>query len=275
MNTSFVSRDTWPRLVVWVFFFSCSALGIAIVLALLTKAWKISLISSLLKVGSDEKLLSALKNTLILFLLSLFVQFLAVFMATMYIRKIPKYLEVLLILPFAAGLIAPSFSLFVFLSSALGPMNLGILGNPIGARAIIVLIDTWQWVGIILLVSFIRLKSVSLDQYDQARLEGISRFRCWLFLTWPSIRYVFVLYSAVRAIDWLRKVDSIKAIFGEGGPGYACETLGLYISKLYFQPDPDPFYAAFLTILQIIILGIGVTLLTIMPGFRRLTGEEN
>lgn len=77
----------------------------------------------------------------------------------------------------------------------------------------------------------------------------------------------------VRGIDWARKVDTIKAIFGEGGPGTVVETIGMYVTRYYYFSGGTS-YAAGLALLQIIILGIAVAFLTSRPTFRRLMGEE-
>lgn len=72
----------------------------------------------------------------------------------------------------------------------------------------------------------------------------------------------------------MRKVDAIKAMFGEGGPGNVVETIGMYVTRMHFFGGDDATYAAGLALLQIMVLGIAVAYLTRRPDFRRLMREE-
>jgi multiple sugar transport system permease protein len=253
--------DKIPRVIVYAFAIGLALFGVAILGALLWKGFEGSPFAYLARARADIRLHDAFLNTIELCLLSCSIQVLLTGIVTLYVQRIPSAVKLLLIFPFATGLVAPSFSVYVFLSFALGPIKTGLLGSPVGIKSAVIFIDTWQWTGILLLVCFLRLERLPTTHVEQARLEGLSRLSRWRYIVLPVIRYALGFYVAFRIIDWLRKVDSVRALAGAGGPGYASETIGLYVSNLYFRAGSDSSYAAFLTILQIIFLSIAVGLL--------------
>jgi ABC-type sugar transport system permease subunit len=206
--------------------------------------------------------LGALKNTAILFVSSFAVQLGIAVLGTYWIHNVSAPVKVLLVVPYAAGVVAPAFSIYVFFSSALGPLdalNVGVLGTKAGATIVIALLDSWQWTGILLLACFFKLEQVPESHFEQARLEGVSRYGAWRRIVWPAINGVVLLFFLIRALDWFRKVDTVKALFDQGGPGYAAETVGMYIARNYFFAD-DQSFAAFLVLLQLVLLGLMLSL---------------
>jgi ABC-type sugar transport system permease subunit len=263
-----------PRAIVFAFVTLVVALGAAVVVSLAAMALGGSVSGHLVRLRNDSILLDSLQNTATLFALSSTIQFFIVAIVTVFVRRLPSGVLPLLVVPYAAGLVAPAFSFYVFLSSALGPVQRNIMGTPVGATVVVVLIDSWQWTGILLLISLFTLRSVSPSHMEQARLESIPRLKRWRLITWPTLQYVFLLYFIVRGLDWLRKVDVVKAICGASGPGNSCETVGFYISDLYFRQPPDPSYAAYLLLLQLVAMGVGVWLLLKLNGIRQLAGKH-
>jgi ABC-type sugar transport system permease subunit len=258
-------RDKIPWCIVAVFFIVCLILGVAIVFSIFQKAS----LSAFLTVDEHAgQLRAALWNTFILFLLSCFFQLSIAFVGTLVVHKIPSSLKVLLVIPYVSGVVAPTFSIYVFFSPALGPLHYGLLGTEVGARLIIALLDSWQWSGILLLACIFKLEQTPQEQFDQIRLEGIPRLRAWLVIIWPKIRGVVQLFIAVRALDWFRKFDTVRLLFSEGGPGYGGETVGMYISRNYFFGGKEESFAALLLLLQMIILAILLYLFFL----RKLTG---
>lgn len=265
--------DQIPRYVLVVFSAICLVLGIAIVLSLTEKAFNPSLIKNLGRIVEDTQLAEAIKHTAILFLISTIFQIVLTILITIHLRSTYNWIKPLLVVPYATGVIAPAFSLYVLLSPALGPFQINILGTYLGAVVVIVLIDTWQWLGVLLLACFLILEQIPQAHFEQAQLEGIARFSRWWLIAWPELRKVIILYVAVRLIDWVRKIDVIKAIFGEGGPGHSVETVGIYIVKIYYQSGGQG-YAALLSLLQIAILGFFLVLIMRSSEFRTITHGE-
>jgi len=243
-----------PRYTLLVFFTVCIVLGIAVLYRLLGTAFTPSLMGNVTRLFEDDKLVAALENTFWLFVFSAATQITMSIAVTIYVDEVSSVAKILLVLPFAMGVVAPGFSVLVFFSTAIGPLEINVLGSPLGSRFAVVFVDTWQWLGILLVACFLTVEQIPKSYYEQAQLEGIARFRRWWLVSRPELQRIFLLYAGLRLVDWLRKVDIIKALSGEGGPGYAVETLGMYIVKTYFQ-SAGRGYATFLTLLQVVLLG--------------------
>jgi ABC-type sugar transport system permease subunit len=250
--------DDLPALIVLLFLALCAVLGGAILIALF-RLWFTSPLAPLHKAIADTPhFWQALKNTTVLFIGSFALQLFFAILGTFWVRSVPAAVKVLLVLPYAVGVVAPAFSLYVFLSPALGPLSsfsFAISDNPLGARLVVVFLDSWQWTGILLLACFFKLEQLPDSHFELARLERASRLRIWTKIVWPTINGVVLLFFFVRAIDWFRKVDTVKVPFGQGGPGYSVETLAMYVSQNYYYSGGRN-YAAFLTLVQMVLLGL-------------------
>lgn len=252
-----IHLDDAPRYIVVIFFSVCLILFLSILLAVLQSILR----APLSALNSDDygQLWIALKNTAILYGYSAILQTTIAFFGTLVVHKVSPLVKALLIIPYATGVVAPAFSIYVFCSPALGPLRTGPLATEFGARAAIAFLDSWQWAGILLLACFFKLEQIPASQFEQARIEEISRLRTWTLVVWPKIRGIVGLFFVIRALDWLRKVDAVKVLFGEGGPGYVMDTVGLYISRNYFFDSNKESYAALLLLLQMFFMAILLT----------------
>lgn len=267
--------DKIPRYVVLAFFAICSAIGISVIFTLVVDACDPSLSKNLAKIAEDKHLLSAVKNTFKLFLISTVLQIFVAIIVTIHFQSVYSWLKPLLVAPFAMGVVAPAISMLVLFSSAIGPFQLNLLGTAYGGTFIIVLIDTWQWLGVLLLASFLAIEPIPKAHFEQAQLERISKFRRWWLVARPELQIVMLFYVGVRLIDWIRKVDTIRAMFGEGGPENFAETIGIYIAKTYYQWG-NKGYASLLSLLQVIVLGLFLAILTLrFRGSRNQTLRES
>lgn len=247
--------DELPRFIVIGFLAVCAILGIAI-LGRLAYVWLSDPLVAFQKALADTPhLWEALKNTGLLFIYSFGVQLFFAIIGTCWVRRVGGFVKVLLVLPYAVGAVAPAFALNVLISPALGPLNFSLLDHPQGARFAVILLDSWQWTGILLLACFIKLETLHESHFELARLERISRIRVWTKIVWPAIKGVLLLFFIIRGIDWFRKVEAVRALLGEGGPGYSVETLTMYVSRNYYYANGQS-YAAFLALLQMTVLGL-------------------
>mgnify|MGYP006283653789 FL=1 len=229
--------------------------ALALFISLLGAVWGDKDVGFLRRALDDPVLAGAMSRTMALFAVSAFLQVAIAIGWTIVIRRLGNVIKILLLLPYALGVIAPALALYALLSSILGPFDANILGTPAGAFASIVIIDVWQWVGIVLLACTLRTERIPNAAFEQATLQGLGRIEQWRLLVLPKLIPVVLLFLCVRFIDWLRKLDSIRAMFGEGGPGSAVETLGIYLYRSYFQ-SANQDYSIFLLLMQIVLLGV-------------------
>jgi len=95
----------------------------------------------------------------------------------------------------------------------------------------LVLVETWQWTPLVMLIVLGGLASLPVDPYEAADLDGASAWQAFRHITLPLV-WPFILSAAViRGIDALKAFDTIFVI-SNGGPGTASETLNIL---LYLQ----------------------------------------
>jgi len=95
----------------------------------------------------------------------------------------------------------------------------------------LVLVETWQWTPLVMLIVLGGLASLPTDPYEAADLDGASGWQVFRHITLPLV-WPFVLSAAViRGIDALKAFDTIFVI-SNGGPGTSSETLNIL---LYLQ----------------------------------------
>ncbi len=95
----------------------------------------------------------------------------------------------------------------------------------------LVLVETWQWTPLVMLIVLGGLASLPQDPYEAADLDGASAWQAFRHITLPLV-WPFILSAAViRGIDALKAFDLIFVI-SNGGPGTSSETLNIL---LYLQ----------------------------------------
>lgn len=122
------------------------------------------------------------------------------------------------------------------LDSRFGPMNhllstVGIAPIPwiIDARLSfisILIVDTWQWTPFIFLILYAGLRTLPIEPFEAARVDGASRWRIFWDITFPMLLPASVAAIMLRAIEAFKLFDIVFYITG-GGPGSATSTATL------------------------------------------------
>ena len=253
-------RHRYSINILLIFFFICLILGGSVLLGLINDISETSVLENVQRIYTDNNLIQSIINTALLFAVSTILQILIAIYFTIYFLSIPNQAKPFLVLPYATGVVAPAFAFKVAFTSSTGPFHFYFIDNSLGPIAIVALIDTWQWLGILLLACVLKTEKIPPSHFEQARLEGMSRLYRWWLITRPELQSLLFFYFIIRLLDWVFKVDAIKAIFGQGGPGHSVETLGIYIIKTYYYDSVNKGYASLLSIFQLLILGIFVLL---------------
>ena len=113
------------------------------------------------------------------------------------------------------------------LFTAFGLPNLPFLTDPLWAKAVVVLVETWQWTPFVVVLMLAGLQSLPEDIYEAARLEDAGPWTQFRTITFPLLLPVSVAVVFIRLIEALKIVDSVFVLTG-GGPGTATETLTLF-----------------------------------------------
>jgi multiple sugar transport system permease protein len=125
----------------------------------------------------------------------------------------------------------PQLGVLNYLLSSIGlPTSLWVY-SPHTVIPSLVLVETWQWTPLVMLIVLGGLAAMPTDPLESAVIDGAGPFQIFKDITLPMI-FPFIMVAVVlRTIDALKAFDIIFAIT-QGGPGTASETINIY---LYLQ----------------------------------------
>src|SRR5262249_30097066 len=98
----------------------------------------------------------------------------------------------------------------------------------------VLLVDIWEWTPFLFLLLSAGLQAIPQEPYEAARIDGASSWRVLLDITLPLLKPTIALALLLRAMDLARIFDQIF-ILTQGGPGFATETVSLYIYRTAFR----------------------------------------
>jgi multiple sugar transport system permease protein len=124
----------------------------------------------------------------------------------------------------------------------------------------LLLVDVWQWTSIIILIVAATLAAQPADVLEAAAIDGSSSLQAFWRITLPMIRPAIITAMVFRMIDALKTFDIIWVIT-QGGPGFATETLNIYIYKQNFEAQNLGYAASMLNIFFAIVVGAALLLL--------------
>jgi multiple sugar transport system permease protein len=78
------------------------------------------------------------------------------------------------------------------------------------------------------------LQAIPQEPYEAALIDGSSRWQTFWHVTLPLLKPSILIVLLLRTIDLMRVFDQIF-ILTEGGPGFATETISLYIYRTAFR----------------------------------------
>jgi sn-glycerol 3-phosphate transport system permease protein len=148
----------------------------------------------------------------------------------------------------------PEYGLLERLTGALGLPTHNWLGSQNTALACLMVVAVWKEAGFFMIFYLAALQQMSPNLAEAAAIEGASRWYFFRRVTFPLLMPTtfFVLVNAV--INAFRLVDHV-VVMTRGGPDNATELLLFYIYEIGFR-FWDPAYAATLTIVLLVILGL-------------------
>ena len=106
--------------------------------------------------------------------------------------------------------------------------------SPKFALLSVILVDVWQWTPFVFLVLLAGLQAMPQEPYEAALLDGSSHWQTLKHITLPLLKPAILVVLLLRTMDLLRVFDQIF-ILTEGGPGFATETVSLYIYRTAFR----------------------------------------
>ena len=117
------------------------------------------------------------------------------------------------------------------------------LGNGTSAIAVIVFINTWQFVGVSMVIYLAGIQGVSQSYIEAATVDGANAWERFRYIIFPLL--VPALSSSViyNLIGGLKLYDVIIALT-DGGPARKTHSLATYIANRYFDAERAGYAAA-------------------------------
>lgn len=126
--------------------------------------------------------------------------------------------------------------------------------SPRLAMLSIILVDVWQWTPFMFLILLAGLQSIPQEPYEAALIDGSSPWQTFRHVTLPLLKPAILVALLLRTMDLLRVFDQVF-ILTEGGPGFATETISLYIYRTAFRFS-DFGYAAAMSFVLLLVTNI-------------------
>jgi len=223
--------------------------------------------------AGNTRFLETIPRTLFFTLLSVLLPLvLGVFAAEVFHQRFPLrgLLRGIYILPMMTTPVAIALVFIMMMHPQLGVLNylLGQLGIPqqlwvYNKDSVIwslVLVETWQWTPLIMLIVLGGLAALPTEPYESALIDGASRFDMFRFITLPLVMPFLMVAIILRAIDAIKSFDIIF-VMTQGGPGTASETINIYLYLQAFSFFNVGHASAVVIVFFIIIVALAAVLM--------------
>jgi multiple sugar transport system permease protein len=232
-------------------------------------------LSNYLRLPADPRFVDAVWHTLVYTALSVVLPLLfGTFSAVVFHAKFPMrgFLRGIFILPMMATPVAIALVWTMMFHPQLGVLNylLSVVGlppqlwvfHPGTVIPSLVLVETWQWTPLVMLIVLGGLAAIPSEPYESAKIDGASVWQVFRYITLPLITPFLFIAAMVRMIDAVKSFDIIFAIT-QGGPGSASETINLYLYSVAFVYYDVGYASAIAVIFFVLIVALAAGLLLV------------
>jgi multiple sugar transport system permease protein len=230
-------------------------------------------LANYIRLPSDTRFVESVWHTLLYSTLSVALPLIfGTFAAVVFHAKFPfrGFLRGLFILPMMATPVAialvwtmmfhPQLGILNYLLSLVGiPPQLWVF-HPATVIPSLVLVETWQWTPLVMLIVLGGLAAIPSEPYESALIDGATRWQIFRYISLPLIMPFLFIASMIRMIDAVKSFDIIFAIT-QGGPGTASETINLYLYSVAFVYYDVGYASAIVVVFFALIVALAGALL--------------
>lgn len=112
-----------------------------------------------------------------------------------------------------------------------------LIGNWMGSYSsalwVLVFVNVWQFSGMTMIIYLAGLQSIPSDLIEAAKLDGANSWQQFWSVTVPMLMPAIRINVVTNIIGSLSVFDVIMSLT-EGGPGYATESLSIYIMRMCY-----------------------------------------
>ena len=154
----------------------------------------------------------------------------------------------------------PQLGVMNYLLSLVGiPAQLWIF-HPASVIPSLVLVETWQWTPLVMLILLGGLAAIPIEPYESAQIDGATPWQMFRHITLPMLAPFMLVAAMIRTIDAVKSFDIIFAMT-QGGPGTASETINLYLYSVAFVYYDVGYGSAIAIVFFALVVGLSVLLL--------------
>jgi multiple sugar transport system permease protein len=124
----------------------------------------------------------------------------------------------------------------------------------------LVLVETWQWTPLVMLIVLGGLAALPTEPYEAAQLDGASPWQTFWRITFPLVLPFLMVAAIIRTIDAVKAFDIIFVI-SQGGPGTASETLNIFLYLQAFAFYNIGYASAVVVVFFALIIALSLVLL--------------
>ena len=218
----------------------------------------------------DPRFLEALWHTLVYSALAVFLPLLLGTLAALAFHEefpLRGLMRGIFVMPMMATPVAIAVVWTMIFQPQLGVANylLSLVGippqlwvfHPASVIPSLVLVETWQWTPLVMLIVLGGLAAIPAEPYESAAIDGASAWQRFRHITLPLIQPFLMVAVVLRLIDALKSFDIIFAIT-QGGPGTASETINLYLYQTAFAYYDVGYGSAIASVFFIIIVALSL-----------------
>ena len=226
-----------------------------------------------LRLAGDARFMDALWHTLVYTALSVVAPVvLGLAAALIFNERLPMrgLLRGIFVMPMMATPVAVALIWTMMFNPQLGVLNylLSLVGigpqawvfHPASVIPSLVMVETWQWTPLVMLIVLGGLASLPAEPYESAEIDGATGWQKFRYITLPMIAPFLLLAAMIRTVDALKSFDIIYAIT-QGGPGTASETINLYLYSVAFAYYDVGYGSAIAVVFFVLIVALSLVLL--------------
>lgn len=205
-------------------------------------------LANYIKLFQDKTFYLALRNNLIFFAGTVFVQALVGFLLAIILKEKlagSNLFKAVYFMPIAmaTSVITGIFRILLnpttgainqfFRTAGLGFLAKSWLGDPKLSLFSVICVNIFQWMGFSMIIYYAALMALPEDVYESARLEGAGFWRTAISLTFPMVKNTTNLLIVLGIVGSLKTFDIVK-LLTNGGPGRSSTVLNTYLYEKAF-----------------------------------------
>lgn len=221
----------------------------------------------------DTRFLEAVWHTLLYTALAVILPLvLGTFAALIFHSSFPGrgLLRAIFVMPMMATPVAIALVWTMMFHPQLGVMNylLSLVGlpaqlwifHPATVIPSLVLVETWQWTPLVMLILLGGLAAIPQEPYESAQIDGATQWQMFRHITLPLLAPFMLVAAMIRTIDAVKSFDIIFAMT-QGGPGNASETINLYLYSVAFVYYDVGYGSAIALVFFVLVVALSVLML--------------